>query len=94
VVIVTLYENISFLQGRKTQKIVDGAPVDATLLNEPAVEAEGVTGRRVAWEHPFDLNEEQWVRDYVASLSKPVRDRIQLLPALPSDWQAPIGNTE
>jgi hypothetical protein len=94
VVIVTLYENISFLQGRKTQKIVNGAPVDGTLLNEPAVEAEGVTGRRVAWAHPFDANEEQSIRDYVASLTKRVRDQIQLLPVLPADWRAPIGNTE
>jgi hypothetical protein len=94
VVIVTLYENLSYLQGRKTQKLVNGALVDATLLNEPAVEAEGVTGRRVAWAHPFTPDEEQWIRDYVASLNKPIRDRIQFLDVLPSGWRAPIGNTE
>jgi hypothetical protein len=93
-VIVTLYENISFLQGRRAQKLVDGAPVEGTLLNEPAVEAEGVSGRRAAWAHPFDADEEQSLQNYVAGLQKRVRDQIQLLPALPSDWRAPVGNTE
>ncbi len=74
-------------KGRKTQKVVDGLPVNLTELGQPNMEAEGVPNRRMAFGHPFTPDEVAQLQAYIDTLSANLRNNIYFTSDLPADWR-------